>query len=55
MKVRIEYTVEVDDDFRRAINAFYGKPGLASRLEVWRWFVAYGQSMNDDMGEYKDE
>jgi len=31
MKVRISYTVDVDDRFRRAINNHYAKPGLASR------------------------
>ena len=49
MKVKIEYTVEVEDDFRRAINAHYGKPGLASRDEVKRWFREYGDSENDNL------
>lgn len=34
MKVRIEYTVDVSDDYRRAINLHYGRPGLATRDEV---------------------
>lgn len=29
MKVRICYTVEVDDDYRRGINEYYGDAGLA--------------------------
>lgn len=49
MKVRICYTVEVDDDFRRGINRFYGRPGLADREAVKNWFEAYGASMNDDI------
>lgn len=49
MKVRINYTVEVDDVFRREINRWYGRPGLASREEVKRWFEAYGSSMDDDL------
>lgn len=49
MKVRIEYTIEVDDDFRREINRWYGQPGLASRKDVKDWFRDYGESMNDDL------
>lgn len=49
MKVRIAYTVEVDDYTRRAINQYYGKPGLATREDVVRWHIRYGDSMNDDL------
>lgn len=49
MRVRVEYTVEVNDDYRRAINIFYGRPGLASRAEVKRWIEAYGSSGDDDL------
>lgn len=49
MKVRVTYTEEVDDDFRRAINVYYGKEGLATREDVKRWFWLHGQSMNDDL------
>lgn len=49
MKVHVSYTEEVDDDFRRAINAYYGKEGLATREEVKRWFRNYGSSMNVDV------
>ena len=49
MKVRVEYTTEVSDDYRRAINIFYGKPGLATREEVKRWIQAYGTSGDDDL------
>ena len=48
MKVRIAYTVEVNSFFRRAINYHYGKPGLASRKEVQRWFEQYGESESDN-------
>lgn len=47
--VRVAYTVEVTDSLRRAIRAFYGKQGLASRAEVVDWFKDYGSSMNDDL------
>jgi hypothetical protein len=43
MKVRISYTVEVDDDTRRAIRAYYGAEGLATREEVRNWFIAQGE------------
>ena len=49
MRVRISYTVEVGDDYRRAIRAFYGKDGLATREEVRAWVQRYGDSMDDDL------
>lgn len=49
MKVLIEYVVTVDDDYRRAINKYYGKPGLATRVEVKDWYRNYGSSMDLDL------
>lgn len=49
MRVRIAYTVDVDDDFRRAIRNHYGQSGLADREDVRQWVRAYGDSMNDDI------
>ena len=49
MKVKINYVVDVDDDFRRAINLHYGEPGLASSLDVKRWFEAHGHAASDDL------
>ena len=49
MKVRICYTVDAPDWFRREINRFYGKPGLATREDVRSWFQMYGSSMDDDL------
>ena len=49
MRVKIEYVVDVSDEFRRAINAYYGDPGLASREKVKQWFWRYGESMNDEL------
>lgn len=49
MKVRVAYTVEASDDYRRAINLFYGEPGLASRDDVRRWLMAYGTSEDDNL------
>lgn len=51
MKVRVAYTADVPDWYRRAIRRFYGKPGLATRAEVVRWLSAYGTSMDDDLAE----
>lgn len=55
MKVRVSYTIEVDDDFRRAINQYHGDPGKASREIVKMWFIQYGQTMNDDLMESIEE
>lgn len=56
MKVKITYTVEVPDEYRRAINEFYGQPGLATRDEVKAWFRAHGNSMDDDLSyTYEEE
>jgi hypothetical protein len=49
MKVRIDYTTDVDDDYRRAINLYYGKPGLATRKEVQNWIERYGSSEDDNL------
>jgi len=49
MRVRVSYTVEVDDDTRRQINAFYGRLGLASRAQVQAWYEAKGRTMDDDL------
>lgn len=54
MRVAITYKVDVDDEYRRAINQFYGKPGLATREEVKDWFRAYGESMDDDLAITED-
>lgn len=50
MKVRVVYTVDVDDDIRREINAYHGRPGLATREQVRDWYRTHGESMNDDLG-----
>jgi hypothetical protein len=55
MRVRIVNTVEVPDWFRREINRYYGKPGLANREQVRDWFIAYGNSMDDDLAMEADK
>lgn len=49
MRVKIEYTVEASDDWRRAIRNFYGKEGLATRAEIKQWCWMYGSSADDDI------
>lgn len=49
MKVRVAYTTDVGDDYRRAIRAFYGLPGLATRAEVRDWLMRYGSSEDDNL------
>ncbi len=49
MKVRVTYTITVDDDYRRAIRNHYGEPGLATREQVAAWARAYGSSGDDDL------
>lgn len=52
MKVRIAYTVDISDSTRRAINAYYGRPGLASHKQIVEWFKSFGYSMHDDLSYY---
>lgn len=49
MKVRVAYTVEVDDFYRRAIRHHYGQEGLATRREVQDWLRQNGSSGDDDI------
>jgi hypothetical protein len=54
MFVKVEYTTTVSDEYRRAINLFYGRDGLATRQEVKRWLENYGTSMDDDLMRQED-
>jgi hypothetical protein len=54
MKVRIDYTIEVPDDIRRAIRKWYGQEGLASREEVKDWYIRFGSSMDMDLSRSLD-
>ena len=49
MKVRVQYTVNVSEDYRRAINLHYGLPGLADRARVRGWLEAYGRSEDENL------
>jgi hypothetical protein len=54
MKVRVAYTVEVDDNFRRAINEHFGREGLATHAQVRNWYESVGHSMDNDL-DYPDD
>lgn len=49
MKVRIAYTVEVDDTFRIALSHYYGAHGKASRDDLVRWFRDNGDTLDADV------
>lgn len=55
MKVRISYTVDVDEESRRGIHQYYGLPGLASRQDIKDWYEAHGHAMNDDLAFMEPE
>lgn len=47
MKVLISYEIEVDDDYRHAINCRYGRTGKASSKQVASWFKSYGTTEDE--------
>lgn len=49
MRVRIEYTVDVSDEIREAINLHFGKEGKATNGQVKDWYRRHGSSMDDDL------
>ena len=49
MRVRIEYTAEMDDDYRRGVRLYYGQEGLATGQELKDWFFSHGSSMDDEI------
>jgi len=49
MKVRVVYTVEVSDEYRRALNLRYGKPGLATRDELKEHLRTHGDTIDEDL------
>ena len=49
MKVRISYTIDVNDEYREAIRNHYGEKGLATREEVRAWAEIYGSSCDADI------
>jgi hypothetical protein len=55
MKVRVCYTEDVPDEFRRALRLYRGETGLATRQELKDWFWRYGNTMNDDLMQLVDD
>ena len=49
MKVAIDYTIIVDDNFRMAIRKYQGRVGLATRWEIKQWYKSYGHSLDEDI------
>jgi hypothetical protein len=56
VKVKVSYTVDVTDEYRFAINNYYGRPGKANSKEVKQFLKIHGASINDDiLDEYRKE
>jgi hypothetical protein len=53
VKIRVSYTVDVDDGYRLAILHYSGglatKKGLATRAQVVEWFRQHGETMDNDL------
>jgi hypothetical protein len=51
MKVRVSYTAEVTDDYRRALAFYRGDESgrMATRQELKDWFWLNGQTEDDDI------
>jgi hypothetical protein len=45
----INYTVEVTQFMRAAINEYYGRGGIASDEDVRTWYEQFGRSQDDDL------
>lgn len=56
MKVRINYIVDVSNNFRKAMRLRFGDSGLATREEIKQHFRLHGMTLDDElMYEYVDE
>jgi hypothetical protein len=49
MRVLVKYTVDASDEIRRAIRAYHGQEGLATRQEVADWYKNKGSMMDEDL------
>lgn len=49
MNVRISYTVDVSDEYRRAVRRYYGDTGMATSKELREWFEVHGRSEDDNL------
>lgn len=55
MKVRISYTVDLTDDSRRKMRAYFGEDGLANRDDIRTWYIVFGNSLDDELSEDSDD
>jgi hypothetical protein len=55
MKVRVAYTVDVDDRIRLAIRSYYGISGMATRAEVVEFYKRNGGTLDNDILSDYDE
>jgi len=59
--MKVTFSIDVDDRVRRALRAYRGKRGLASREEVRHFYISHGGAVLDDVmweferGERSDE
>ena len=53
--IRINYTVKVDERFRKALRSYYNKTGEATDEEVKRFYKSYGDSEVELMLQEYDE
>lgn len=49
MKVKVSYTVEVTNEYRRALRRYRGGCGMATRAELAEWFEFHGFTGDDDL------
>lgn len=49
MRVRVSYTIEATDEYRRAIRFHFGREGYATRTEVREWLELHGSQDDDDI------
>jgi len=59
MKVRVSFTVDVDDEFRKALGAYAWcntEGDIATRAELKKWYEHNAMSMDESaLVEYQDE
>ncbi len=56
MRVRVAFTVDVTDEFRRALRFREGREGLATREEIVEHYTQIETSTDDDLLlEYEEE
>ena len=56
MKVRVSFTVDVDNEFRKALGARGGYGTLPTRAELKKWYEHNAVALDDDVwGEYQEK